>query len=342
MAIQDFLSGGENARRRGRLADRIDPNAGAAYNIGAGINQFAAEAVDTAINKAPGAVADVVSAGARNAPGPVGDAIRTAGGIAAGVAPFTRGVFGAPATPAPPAPAPVARSMAIRPEDMPTATYQMDTAPPAAPSIGSNLPPIQYPVVRAPTVAPVPLPQFGAPGGLFGSMVDFNSQLSQYGNAKAGNAASIANFNNKIKANDANARSRSDAIGSIQSGVNLEKSNIELDNAQINQQTVKQVNDLRTQLAAETDPAKRDALQKKLYAIAGKPQPKYQVVTNEVPGPDGIGTLKQPYIVEETENGVSARPLVQQSSAPPGYKQVGTSGGKPVYEDGKGKRFIGE
>lgn len=346
MAIQDFMSGGENARRRGRLMDRMDPKAGMAYNAGTGVGQFMAEGVNAAINQVPSAIADVGAAGIGAAPGPVGTALRTTAGIAGGVAPFMRGVVGAPSTPAPALPAPAVQSRdmsVIPPQEMATGTY----APPqpavsAAPAIGSNLPAIQYPTVRAPTVSPVPMPQFGAKGGLFGSMIDFNAQLSGYGNAKAANGAAIQNFNNKIKANEANAKSRSSAVGDVQSGVNLEKSNIELENAATNQQNVKQVADLRNQLAAETDPGKRDALQKKLYAIAGKPQPKYQVVTNEVPSPDGIGTLKQPYIIEEGENGISARPLVQQSTVPAGMKAVGTSGGKPVYEDAKGKRFIGD
>jgi len=33
----------------------------------------------------------------------------------------------------------------------------------------------------------------------------------------------------------------------------------------------------------------------------------------------------------------------QQQQLPPGMtRQVGTSGGKPVYEDANGKRFIGQ
>lgn len=69
----------------------------------------------------------------------------------------------------------------------------------------------------------------------------------------------------------------------------------------------RQISDLQGQIANEADPAKRAALQRKLYAIQGKPQPKYQVVTQESMD-QGMPT-KTPYIVEDGENGPVVKPM---------------------------------
>ena len=48
------------------------------------------------------------------------------------------------------------------------------------------------------------------------------------------------------------------------------------------------VADLRQKMMDETDPAKRRSLENQLYAIQGKPQPKYQIVTEKGVASDGI------------------------------------------------------
>lgn len=64
---------------------------------------------------------------------------------------------------------------------------------------------------------------------------------------------------------------------------------------------------LQEQIVLEQDPKKQRALQNRLYAITGRPQPKFQVI--EVPGvgADGITPIKTPYILDEEGN---ARPAV--------------------------------
>jgi hypothetical protein len=103
----------------------------------------------------------------------------------------------------------------------------------------------------------------------------------------------------------------------------------------------KRAEELRQQILEAKTPAERKTLENKLYAITGKPQGKFQIVEQTTMGPDGTTPIKTPYIIDDEGN---ARPAIQNGAAalPPGMsKQVGTSNGKPVYEDAKGKRFVG-
>ena len=69
--------------------------------------------------------------------------------------------------------------------------------------------------------------------------------------------------------------------------------------------------DIRKQMIAETDPAKYKALERKLYAIQGKAQPKYQIVTEKGVAADGITPTQTSHIVsEDTTGNPIATPLV--------------------------------
>lgn len=96
-------------------------------------------------------------------------------------------------------------------------------------------------------------------------------------------------------------------------------------------------------LNAETDAA-RDAAAKKLQGLSGKaPAADWGVqVTPGVKNIDGSTTEGSVYKFNKATGEVQRVDGQQQSALPPGMvRQVGTSGGKPVYEDANGKRFMG-
>jgi hypothetical protein len=300
MALNDFLLSDGNKQRRQMVFGA--PNAKAA---GTGVRDAIGSAASDVVNADFGAIADNV---ARAAPVPALFKPAIEAGIMArkpigkalgGAGDFADGLLGLEDKPKP-------QAAAVVPVKKPVALNPPTTATP-----GLNDPTIDVPYqptaaaprVAAPNINAVPLPKFGAKGGLFGSLVDFNSQLSAYGTKKAGEGAKVTNFKNQIAANQAN--TQADA-----SAVNTERAQVDLEGAKTKQAADAEVNTLRKQIFAETDPKKRQALQSKLYSLIGKPQPKYQIVSQK--GVDATGNpIETPMIVEEGENGVTARPLVQ-------------------------------
>lgn len=75
-------------------------------------------------------------------------------------------------------------------------------------------------------------------------------------------------------------------------------------------------------------------------------QDEYAATSREVPikpGDSLSGMIKEPVIYNKRTGQIMQPGTVQSSStAPAGMKQIGTSGGKPVYQDAQGKRFIGD
>lgn len=55
-----------------------------------------------------------------------------------------------------------------------------------------------------------------------------------------------------------------------------------------------------------------------------------------------MGTVKEPMLYNKRTGELRPANTVQSNSTPAGMKQVGTSGGKPVYQDARGNRFIGD
>ena len=104
---------------------------------------------------------------------------------------------------------------------------------------------------------------------------------------------------------------------------------------------------LRDAYMAEKDPATKEQMGRALLTLQGKEpeQTRFQVATNEDlidPTQPSLGTRKTAYVIDPRTG--QGRPVAgggQQSQLPEGNKQIGTSGGKPVYQDANGNQFIG-
>lgn len=164
--------------------------------------------------------------------------------------------------------------------------------------------------LRAPQVNAVTAPQFGTKGGIFASMLDFNNQLSQYATDKSGNAASVKNFAMQKEAQAANQDAEL-------KGTQISKGNTEAETAKIGLENQKRASGLRQRILNEKDSKARKALENQLYSIIGKPQPKFQVVTQEGVGPDGVTPTKTPYIIDEegTSRPAIAKPSLAENPA---------------------------
>ena len=108
----------------------------------------------------------------------------------------------------------------------------------------------------------------------------------------------------------------------------------------LQQQAVTKGKDLETLLAKlVANPNDRDLQNAYLSAVGTKPDRKYQIVMQKGVGPDGFTPIETPYIVEESDNGPIARPLIGgQNQATPA--PVGTKTNRPdgVYRAPDGKR----
>lgn len=108
--------------------------------------------------------------------------------------------------------------------------------------------------------------------------------------------------------------------------------------------TNKLVEAARNQVAAEPDPTKRRSLVQYMHDIEGKTTQADPYLV--VPGGQQVDQASgRAYNTPSTVFNRSTGQFVQQpgqgSPLPPGMtRQVGTSGGKPVYEDDKGNRFV--
>jgi hypothetical protein len=101
----------------------------------------------------------------------------------------------------------------------------------------------------------------------------------------------------------------------------------------------KQANDIRQQMITETDPAKYKALERKLYTLGLKQQPKYQIVTEKGVAADGFTPTQTSHIVtEDTTGNPIAIPLVgpgaRSSPYPDGTKLTGKDGKPYTVKNG--------
>lgn len=128
---------------------------------------------------------------------------------------------------------------------------------------------------------------------------------------------------------------------------------IALEQQKVNQAAVTQgidnrgktmVQALQSQIATETDSAKRQGIAQRLREMQGQSTADPYLV---VPGGQAVDETGKPYTMPSTVFNRQTQQFVQQpkqggaAALPPGMtKQVGTSGGKPVYEDANGKRFL--
>lgn len=101
---------------------------------------------------------------------------------------------------------------------------------------------------------------------------------------------------------------------------------------------------MRNQVADETDPTKRRSLVDTMMAMEGKQTQADPYLV--VPGGQQVDALSgraynTPSAVFNRQTGQWVQQPGQASNLPAGMtKQVGTSGGKPVYEDASGNRFV--
>lgn len=107
----------------------------------------------------------------------------------------------------------------------------------------------------------------------------------------------------------------------------------------------KQLADLRTAYMNAKTPEEQSAIAAKLNALQGKTtQDEYMAVSagQSVDPATGLA-VKAPDMIVNKRTGQPVQGQAQAQAALPAgmVRQVGTSGGKPVYEDANGKRFMG-
>ena len=106
---------------------------------------------------------------------------------------------------------------------------------------------------------------------------------------------------------------------------------------------LQRVENLQTRYEAEKDPAKRSELAQQLREIQGKEQPSEWgiQVTPATKNADGSTTEGSVYRYNKATSQTERVDGAGQPALPPGMKrQIGTSNGRPVYEDMNGKQVI--
>jgi hypothetical protein len=99
----------------------------------------------------------------------------------------------------------------------------------------------------------------------------------------------------------------------------------------LEQDQIVRVNDLQQQYLKETDPAKREQIATQLQALTGKAgNEKFQPVM----GKDDLGAF------DNRRGDFKPQTQLATTGVPEGYTQIGTSGGRPVYQDAQGNKFI--
>ena len=127
-------------------------------------------------------------------------------------------------------------------------------------------------------------------------------------------------------------------------GLALSKLAMEQEAQGFSSRAAAQQEQLRNQIAQEQDPAKRQSAVQRMRDLSGTQQADPYLV---VPGGQQVDEMGKPYNMPSSvfnrQSGQFVQQPAQKSAAlPPGMvKQVGTSGGRPVYEDASGKRFSG-
>jgi hypothetical protein len=132
---------------------------------------------------------------------------------------------------------------------------------------------------------------------------------------------------------------RSQAADRLRSGAREDMTaEVDVKGKRMEQAQVERVNKLQEDFLKETDPAKKSAIQAQLTALTGKSADKYQPIT----GKDDLGNTIYLGAFDQRTGTFTGQGELANAGAtevPPGMKKVGTSGGKPVYEDGNGVRY---
>lgn len=129
---------------------------------------------------------------------------------------------------------------------------------------------------------------------------------------------------------------------------NMATNAVKRDAAGVEVTSAKQMADLRSQyLNAKTDAERNDAA-RKLQALSGKADTSLKDNFMVVGGGQewDANAMAMRNVPQQLIDLRTGRPVTSgqqgQAQLPPGMvKQIGTSGGKPVYEDANGKRFVG-
>ena len=132
----------------------------------------------------------------------------------------------------------------------------------------------------------------------------------------------------------------------MQAGLQQQKLDMDRETQGFTNRTNRLIETARNQVAQESDPTKRRSLVQYMRDIEGSTQQADPYLV--VPGGQQVDpTSGRAYNTPSTVFNRSTGQFVQQpgqggQQVPPGMsRQVGTSGGKPVYEDAAGNRFIG-
>lgn len=143
-------------------------------------------------------------------------------------------------------------------------------------------------------------------------------------------------------ANTSDFGARSQAAERLKESARQDSANqVDVSGKKISNEASARINNLQASYMTEKDPVKRQSIADQLTALTGKTTDKFTPVMGK--DTDGNST----YLGAFDNRSGSYVPQVAQTqlanvgnaTAPAGMKQVGTSGGKPVYEDAKGNRF---
>lgn len=130
----------------------------------------------------------------------------------------------------------------------------------------------------------------------------------------------------------------------MQAGLDQQRINMDRETQGFTNRRQSIVEALRNQVAQETDPTKRRSIVQYMRDVEGAQTPSdWDVkVTPTTKNVDGSTTMGSVIRHNRATGQVEQVPMGQGGAqVPPGMtRQVGTSGGKPVYEDASGNRFI--
>lgn len=135
---------------------------------------------------------------------------------------------------------------------------------------------------------------------------------------------------------------RSQAAERLKESARQDSANqVDVSGKQISNEASARINNLQSSYMTEKDPAKRQAIAEQLTALTGKTTDKFTPVIgkDELGNSTYLGAFDNRTGNYVPQVGQTQLSNVGNAQPPDGMKLVGTSGGKPVYEDAKGNRF---
>lgn len=135
-------------------------------------------------------------------------------------------------------------------------------------------------------------------------------------------------------------------MDATRTGIEQQRLDLEREGQGVKNRSLGLVQQMREQIASEQDPAKRQALVRRMRDVeGGQTADPYMAVQGGQEWDAAAGAMRNvPARVFNRQTGQfvdAGQPAAP--ALPPGMtRQVGTSGGKPVYEDAQGRRFVGD